>query len=216
LSSSMIIKSDFNGSPHIGVFCLLNDHIALVPYSTPARFEHLLKSELGVEVVRTTLAGTPLLGIFACMNNSKIIIPDVIEKEEIKVLKDHVSEIIILKERYTALGNLISLNDHGAVCSRYIKSIDEIPAKRIRVADSDLIGSAIYSNNHGFLAHRDASQKELEEIHAVLRVKGDIGTLNFGDPLVKSGIMGNKKGILVGKFTSGPEMQRVDEVFMLK
>jgi len=216
LSSSMIIKTEFNGSPHIGVFCLLNDHIALVPYSAPARFEHLLKSELGVEVVRTALAGTPLLGIFACMNNSKIIIPDVIEKEEIKVLKDHVSEIIILKERYTALGNLISLNDHGAVCSRYIKSIDEIPAKRIRVADSDLIGSAIYSNNHGFLAHRDASQKELEEIHAVLRVKGDIGTLNFGDPLVKSGIMGNKKGILVGKFTSGPEMQRVDEVFMLK
>ncbi len=212
----MIIKTDFNGSPHIGVFCLLNDHVAFVPYSASPKFEHLLKTELGVKVVRTTLAGTQLLGIFACMNNSKIIVPDIIEKEEIKVLQDHVSEVVQLNERYTALGNLISLNDHGAVCSRYIKNAEGIPARRIRVADSDLIGSAIYSNDHGFLAHRDASQKELDEIHSVLKVKGDVGTLNFGDPLVKSGIMGNKHGIIVGRYTSGPEMQRVDEVFMLK
>ena len=212
----MIIKSEFNGSPHIGVFCLLNDHVAFVPYSTSPKFEHLLKSEFGVSVVRTALAGTSLLGIFACINNSKIIVSDIIEKEEIKVLEEYVPEVVQLSERYTALGNLISLNDHGAVCSRYITSVEEIPAKRIRVADSDLIGSAIYSNNHGFLAHRDASQKELEEIHSVLKVKGDIGTLNFGDPLVKSGIIGNKRGVIVGKNTSGPEMQRVDEVFMLK
>jgi translation initiation factor 6 len=212
----MIIKSEFNGSPHIGVFCLLNDHVAFVPYSTSPKFEHLLKAEFGVSVVRTSLAGTSLLGIFACINNSKIIVSDIIEAEEIKVLKEHVPEVVQLSEKYTALGNLISLNDHGAVCSRYIKSVEEIPAKRIKVADSDLIGSAIYSNNHGFLAHRDASQKELEEIHSVLKVKGDIGTLNFGDPLVKSGIIGNKRGVIVGKHTSGPEMQRVDEVFMLK
>jgi translation initiation factor 6 len=212
----MIIKSDFNGSPHIGVFCLLNDHVAFVPYSVTPKFEHLLKAEFGVSVVKTSLAGTSLLGIFACINNSKIIVSDIIEKEETKVLEDHVSEVVQLNEKYTALGNLISLNDHGAVCSRYIKSTEEIPAKQIKVADSDLIGSAIYSNNHGFLAHRDASQKELEEIQSVLKVKGDIGTLNFGDPLVKSGIIGNKRGVIVGKNTSGPEMQRVDEVFMLK
>ncbi len=215
-SSSMIIKADFNGSPHIGVFCLLNDNTAFVPHSIAPKFEHLLKSEFDVSVVRTTLAGTPLLGIFACMTNSKIIIPDIIEKDELKVLKDHVQEVITLNERYTALGNLVAMNGHGAVCSRYLKNVEKIPAKRIRVADSDLIGSAIYTNDHGFLAHRDASQKELDEIHSVLKVKGDVGTLNFGDALVKSGIMGNKRGVIVGRNTSGPEMQRVDEVFMLR
>ena len=32
----------------------------------------------------------------------------------------------------------------------------------------------------------------------------------------KSGIIGNRHGVLVGRYTSGPEMQRVDEVFMLR
>ncbi len=212
----MIAKADINGSPHIGAFCLVNDDVAFVPYSTSRRFEHILKNDLDVDVVRTMLAGTPLLGVFACLTNSRIVIPDIIEKDEIKILENHVPEVIILKERFTALGNLISLNDHGAVCSRYIKDIDGILGKRIRLADSDLIGSAVYANNVGFLAHRDASDKELEELESILKIKGDVGTLNFGDPFVKSGIIGNKRGIIVGKQTSGPEMQRVDEVFMLR
>lgn len=212
----MISKADFDGSPHIGVFCLANDDIALVPYSISKKLEHLFITNLGVDIVRMNLAGTPLLGIFACLSNSKIIIPDVIEKEEIKTLKDHVPEVIVLDEKYTALGNLISMNDHAAVCSRYIKNIEEIMGKRARVAGSDLIGSVVYANNCGFLAHRDTSQKEIEELQNTLKVKGDVGTLNFGDPFVKSGIIANKRGVLVGKFSSGPEMQRVDEVFMLR
>jgi len=212
----MIAKADINGSPHIGAFCLVNDDVAFVPHSTSKKFEHILKIDLGVDVVRTMLAGTPLLGVFACLTNSKIVIPDIIERDEIKVLEDHVSEVIVLKERFTALGNLISLNDHGAVCSRYIKNVDSILGKRIKLAGSDLIGSVVYAGSIGFLAHRDASATELKELESILKVKGDVGTLNFGDPFVKSGIIGNKKGIIVGTQTSGPEMQRVDEVFMLR
>jgi translation initiation factor 6 len=212
----MIIKADFNGSPHIGVFCLVNDNLAIVPYSISKKLEEHLKKGLDVDIVKTSLSGTPLLGIFACLNNSKIIIPDIIEKEEIKILKDNVPEVIVLEEKYCALGNLITVNDHGAVCSKYIKNIEDVSGRHISVGNTDLVGSAVYANSAGFLAHRDATQKELEEIGSVLKVRGDIGTLNFGDPLVKSGIIGNKRGVIVGKYTSGPEMQRVDEVFMLK
>ena len=212
----MITKSDFNGSPHLGVFCLVNDNIAFVPFSISKRLEHLMQEELKVDLVKTSVAGTPLIGIFACMNNSKIIVPDVLEKEELKVFEDNVKEVIVLKEKYTALGNLIALNNHGAICSHYLRGVESIPAKAIRVAGSDLIGSAVYANNAGFLAHRETSEKELKEIEAVLKVKGDAGTANFGDPFIKSGIIGNKHGLIVGRNTSGPEMQRIDEVFMLK
>jgi len=212
----MIVKADFNGSPHIGVFCLVNDNYAFVPHSITPKLEHALKTHLSVDIVRTTIAGTSLLGVFVSLCNSKAIIPDIAEKEEIKVFKDRLSEVVVLKEKFAALGNLITINDHGAICSRYVKNAKDIPAKHVRVAGSDLVGSAVFANNIGFLAHRDASQKELEEIEAALKVKGDVGTLNFGDPLVKSGILANKHGVILGRLTSGPEMQRVDEVFMLK
>ena len=212
----MISKADFNGSPHLGIFCAVNDDIALVPYAATQKFTRLLKEKLGVEPVRTNIVDTQLIGIFVCLSNSQAVVPDILEKKELKIIKDHVSEVIVLKEKYTALGNLISLNDRGAVCSRYVKNAEDIMGRKMRVANTDLVGSAIYANNNGFIAHRDASPKELKEIESVLGVRGDVATLNFGDPFVKSGIIGNSRGVIVGKFSSGPEVQRADEVFMLR
>ena len=80
----MITKADFNGSPHLSVFCLVNDDIAFVPFSISKKLEHLMQEQLKVDLVKTSVAGTPLIGIFACMNNSKIIVPDVLEKEELR------------------------------------------------------------------------------------------------------------------------------------
>lgn len=212
----MISKADFNGSPHLGIFCAVNDNIALVPHAATKKFTNFLKESLEVDIVKTNIVDTQLIGIFICLNNSTAVVPDILEKQEIRTIKDNVSEVVVLKEKYTALGNLISLNDKAAICSRYIQNAGDIAGHKMRVANTDLVGSAIYANNLGFIAHRDASPKELKEIESVLGVKGDVATLNFGDPFIKSGIIGNSRGVVIGKFSSGPEVQRVDEVFMLK
>jgi len=210
----MISRTDFRGSPHVGIFCIANDDVALAPLSAPESFLSVIKETLGVDVVQTSIANTGLLGIFCVINNKRAIATGLIDKDERKTLEDHFSDIIVVEDSFTAVGNLVSMNDRATVCSRGLEASikDAIP---VRVADSDLVGSALYVNNNGFLAHRDTPESEIRELERVFGVKGDVGTVNFGDPFVSSGIMGNKNGIVVGSFSSGPEMNRIDEIFIL-
>jgi translation initiation factor 6 len=210
----MITKADYRGSPHIGVFCVANDDVCFAPLGCPQQLEEAIRETLGVDVVKASMATTSLLGIFSAMNNKLMIVPDILEKEEARLLKDRVSELAVLDVKFTAIGNLVAMNDHGIACSPFMR--DEIKnAFSMKIADSDLVGSSMYVNNRGFLAHREASDAELKEAKRVFKVEGDVGTVNFGDPYVHSGIVGNKNGIIAGSFTSGPEMNRIDDVFIL-
>lgn len=211
----MIIKSDFVGSPHIGIFCIANDSICLAPYNCPQSFEEKIKEHLQVDVVKIGMAKTGLLGIFSAMNNKMIVTSDILEKEEIKTLKDYLPEVLVLDIKFTAIGNLVAMNDKAIVASPFLKKKlkDSISLK---VADSDLIGSSLFVNNKGFLAHRETTDDEVERLEKALKVKGGIGSVNLGDPYIKSGIVGNKYGLIVGSKTSGPELNRIDDIFILE
>ncbi len=202
-------------SPYLGIFCSVNEEYALIPTNSPTEFKEVIKKELDVDPVETTMAGTNLIGVFSAMNSEKIIVPDILEKEEMNVLKEIFSEVIVLEEKFTALGNMITMNDHGIVCSEPLKEILK-EAEITKVAGSDFVGSCVFSTNTGFMTHPDALEKEIKVIEKALKVKGGIGTVNFGDPYVKTGMIGNSKGILVGKRTSGPELKRIDEIFILR
>lgn len=208
----MITRADYDRSTHLGVFCLVNDDFAIVPKPIPKELEKIISEKLDVDIIKTTMVQTSLLGIFAVINNKKVITSTLLEKEEIKTLKNHFSEVIILDEKYTAVGNLIAMNNKGIAASPIIA--DKIKAQGIKVADSDLIGSAIYVNDIAFIAHRDAEKDELKKLEKIFKVPGGTGTVNFGDPFVKPAIIGNKKGLIVGNQTSGPEMNRIDDIFI--
>lgn len=210
----MISKISYLGSPHIGIFIAMNDDTALVPRNCPKRIESIVR-KLDVEVVKTSIAKTGLFGIFCALNNQMIIVPDILEKEELKTLKDYFPEVLVLHEKYTALGNLIAMNDKGVGCPSFLKK-EVRGAVNLRVAGSDLVGSSLFVNNYGFLSHPDSTPSELRSFEKVFKVKGDVGTVNFGDPYVKSGIVGNEKGVLVGELTSGPELNRIDDIFILR
>ncbi len=213
---SVISKADFLGSPHIGIFCVTNDHLALVPNTCPKGFEDLVRTNLKVEIVKTSISNTGLFGVFCALNNKTLIVSDIIEENELKVIKDYFSDVVVLEDKYNALGNLIAMNDHGAIFSTYFEPMKEIIKNtvNIRVAGTGLIGSSVFVTNKAFLANPNSSAKDVEHMEKIFGVKGDIGTVNFGDPHIKSGLVGNKHGLLIGARSSGPELGRISEVFL--
>lgn len=204
----MIALADYDRSPHIGIFCAANDDYAIIPIGAQKSFEKLVREALGVDIIRTNLMGSSLVSIFCALNNSKIIVPAIAEEKAI--LAEHF-DVIEISEKYSAIGNLVAMNDRGIVASRYLRELEEV--EKVAVAGSDLVGSCLCVNNSGFLAHRDATDNELRIIEKELGVKGDVGTVNFGDPFVKSGIVANRNGVIAGYSTSGPELGRIHEVF---
>ena len=61
------------------------------------------------------------------------------------------------------------------------------------------------------LCHPKSREPELEALEELLDVRADIGTVNYGAPLVGSGLVANEHGYAVGQDTTGPELGRIED-----
>ncbi|MEM4782516.1 MAG: translation initiation factor IF-6, partial [Halalkalicoccus sp.] len=52
---------------------------------------------------------------------------------------------------------------------------------------------------------------ELDFLEELLDAYADIGTINYGRPLVGSGLVANASGYVAGRDTTGPELGRIED-----
>lgn len=209
------------GNPNIGVYVAISDRVALIPADAPEKVERSLSKNLGVRVVRASIQDSPLLGVLCAMNSHGIIVGRLVRERELELLRkvlgdEMVIEVLDIKE--TALGNLVLANDRGAVVSpllpkRVVSRISDVlgvEAVQMRLGGSYLVGALGVATNKGVLLCPLASDEEVEQVIEVLRVsKGGVGTVNRGNIFVRSGLVANSKGALVGFETTGPELMRI-------
>jgi len=212
-----ISKLDFQRNPNIGLFGFATDSVCVVQKFVKASNLDLLSKILKVKIINTDTLGTSLAGILLAGNSQGIVLSERLYEEEIKHIGRH-AKTLVLETRHTALGNLILMNDKGAVISRDIekhkKSIEKffgLPVNVGTISGETLVGSLGIANNNGCLVHRGIGEKEKHLIEKTLQVPVMSGTINFGNPWVKSGIIANSFGLLMGYLTSGPEMGIVTE-----
>lgn len=67
------------------------------------------------------------------------------------------------------------------------------------------------ATNEGVLCQPGSREAELEAIEELLDVYADVGTINYGAPLVGSGLVANDDGYVVGRDTTGPELGRIED-----
>jgi len=210
----MIGRAKYQKSSEIGVFSKSNNEITLVPPAASKNYKQKIKNVLDTDIVETTVCNSNLIGVFVAMNDNRIILPSTIMPHEEETLKEYFDELEVINTKYTAIGNLVAMNNNGIAVSRFIK--EDINAPSLEVAGTTLVGSTVFTTDKGFLAHRNTKEKEMKALEDTYKIEGKVGTINFGDPYVKNGIIGNNEGILVGGETTGPEVNRIDEIFMLK
>lgn len=209
----MLDKALYFNSPNIGIFSEANNEVAVVPPEATAKFKKNIGEKLEVKVIETTICNSNLVGVFIAMNDDEVLVPPTATEIEKRKLEKHL-EVVEVDTRYTAIGNLVAMNNQNTAVSHLIKK--DVEGEPIKIAGSDIIGSSLFVTDEGFLAHRETTKKELKKAKNIFEVEGDIGTVNFGDPYVKTGIIGNNNGLLIGQRTTGPELNRIDEVFLLK
>lgn len=212
------IRTNFNGDPNIGLYGFATDRYCLLGAHPKhaQKMEELLKMKIKI----AQIAGTELAGIFAAGNSNGIILSKIIEAREKKEIEKALGiNVLVIKAKETAIGNIVLCNDKGCIISsklrKYGKDITEILDCETAVgsvAGLHIVGSAAVASNKGCLCHRDAEEDELKEIEELLKVKADIGSIG-GSPFVKSGVIANSNGAVVSEEASGPELQRIDEVF---
>jgi translation initiation factor 6 len=219
-----IFRYDLYKSPNVGIFAKSNDSIVLLPYGYAETKSKKLIDYLQVKPVFVSIAGNRLIGPMVVLNNKGMILPSLASDDEITYLKQMTGlNIARLESKHTAVGNLISANDYGAIVSplfkgEFDKQIEDILGTSVHtmaVADFNQTGSMIVSNNHGAAIHPKASEKEIETVSSILKVDVEPLTINGGIPYLSSGIICNSKSMVVGSLTTGPELIMLSRGFKM-
>jgi len=213
----------YNKNPNIGVVARVNDSIALLPSLCSEDFSSAVSRELKVEVIKTNICGTSLIGSMTVMNNAGVLLPKFVYNEEIEVIKKSNLNVGILRDRLTALGNLILFNDRGAIVYRNftrgsIKAMEDVldlEVEKGNIAGFRTIGSIGVATNKGAIVHPLARADDIERIESVLKTDVDVGTVNRGTGFVRTGILANTKNVLLGDRTTGPEITRIEDALGL-
>jgi len=214
-----LLRAAFAGSPYIGVFARATNDCLLVRPDIEEDLREDCGTELEVPVVPTTVGGSGTVGALAVGNSNGLLVSNRLrEREREQIIEATDLSVTELPGRINAAGNVVLANDNGAYVHpdlprKSVQAVEDgldVPVQRGDIAGVQTVGTAGVATNRGVLCHPKSTDEQLDEIEAHLDVPADIGTINYGGPLVGSGLIANDHGYIVGNDTSGPELGRID------
>jgi len=215
-----VLRVSVAGSSYIGVFARVTPDCLLVRHDVDDDLVASMADELDVEAVQTTVGGSGTVGSLAVGNENGVLVSNRATEREIERLSEAVDgSVVELPGRINAAGNVVLTNDYGAYVHpdlsreaiQAVKDALEVPVLRGDLGEVKTVGTAAVANNSGVLCHPTATEPELETLEDHLDVYADLGTINYGTPLLGSGLVANDTGYLVGEDTTGPELGRIED-----
>jgi translation initiation factor 6 len=204
----------------VGVFARATDDLLLVRPDAADDLVDEMADELEVTAVQTTVGGSGTVGALATGNGNGLLVSSRATDREIETIESAVDlPVVRLPGRINAAGNVVLANDAGAWVhpdlSREgvlaVKEALDVPVERGDLGGVRTVGTAAVANGRGVLCHPKSREEELEALEELLGVHADIGTINYGGPLVGSGLVANGAGYVVGEDTTGPELGRIED-----
>jgi len=215
-----VLRASFVGSSYVGVFARATDDCLLVRPDVEEDLRSDLADELAVPAITTTVGGSGTVGALAVGNENGLLLSGRATDREVESISDAVDRPVeTLPGRINAAGNVVLANDYGAYVHpdlsdgavEVVERALEVPVERGHLADVATVGTAAVATNRGALCHPKSREPELEALEELLDVRADIGTVNYGAPLVGSGLVANEHGYVVGTDTTGPELGRIED-----
>ena len=215
-----MLRAVFAGSAYVGVFARATDEYLLVGTNVDEELLDALREELSVPAIETTIGGSDTIGALLAGNSNGLVASGRLTDAEQQALEEATSlPVTPLPGTINAAGNVVLANDHGAlvypdVPGEAIEAVAEgldVPVESGSLAEVGTVGTAAVATDRGVLCHPKASDADLDFLEDLLGVPADIGTVNYGAPLVGSGLVANEHGYVTGEDTTGPELGRIED-----
>ncbi|HEV2449337.1 MAG TPA: translation initiation factor IF-6 [Thermoplasmata archaeon] len=208
----------YSGSPYLGVYVRASETHALLPSGAPGSLEREIRRSLDVNVLRTRLLDSDLLGSLAVFNAHGVLVGEKLDDEERELLSrlGPVTELVL---RQNAVGNVVLANDRGALVHPEISDSGleavgralGVPARRGTVAGLGTVGMAAVATAKGVVVHPRTTPSEATEIEQLFGVPVHRSTANFGVPVVGACVVANSRGLLTGIPTTPVELVHLQE-----
>ncbi|KAL0233356.1 hypothetical protein GEMRC1_012101 [Eukaryota sp. GEM-RC1] len=225
----MASRLQFENSNDIGVFSRLTNKYCLVGVTTCENFYSVFESELSedIPVVHTTICGTRIVGRMTAGNKNGLIVPSSTTDQELRHLRNALPEEVVVQrveERLSALGNIISCNDHVALVhadidretEEIIQDVLGVEVYRQAVGGQALVGSYCVFTNQGGIVHPMVSVQELNELSTLIQVPLMAGTVNMGSDVIGAGLVANDWTAFTGLDTTAPELSVIERVLKIR
>ncbi|MFP4626076.1 MAG: translation initiation factor IF-6 [Natronomonas sp.] len=215
-----MLRAALSGSSYVGVFARATDDCLLIRPDVESDLREEFEAELGVHAIQTTVAGASTVGALACGNENGLLVSSRITPRERERIEESAGlPVTELPGRINAAGNVVLANDSGAYVHpdltreaiQVIHDALDVPVERGMLAGVRTVGTAAVATNEGVLCHPKTTDEELDFLEGLLDVYADIGTINYGGPLVGAGLVANSNGYVAGRETTGPELGRIED-----
>ncbi len=216
-----VFRATIKKSPFVGAYISLFGERAIVPPIAPNGFLGRLENHLGAKYVVTTLGGVSTIGSMVAMNKDKMILPRTIQEDELSAIMQTGSDALIVNSKLLAWGNLVTLNNKGAIISnivpeavkREIADFLGIECVPVSIGGFRTVGSLFAISNDFGLVSPLVKTNVYELAESVLRIRLSSCTVNDGERLVRLGVVLNERGIIVGRTTTGAELMAIQSLF---
>ncbi|UIO99983.1 translation initiation factor IF-6 [Halobaculum sp. CBA1158] len=215
-----MLRVSFAGSSYVGVYAHAASDCLIVRPDVEDDLVDRLGDEFGVDVLATTVGGSGTVGSLVAGNEHGTLVSRQATDREVDALAEATGDPVArLPGKLNAAGNVVLANDYGAYVHPELtdEAVDtvaetlDVPVERGSLGGVNTVGTAAVATNTGVLCHPQSEEPELEALEEHLDVYADLGTVNYGAPLVGSGLLANDDGYAVGEDTTGPELGRIDD-----
>ncbi len=212
-------KISFDGNPNIGLYATVTDKFVLLGKEVHERYDSRIEKVLGLPVRRVSMAGTGLIGVFSVWTGDKLLVPGILFDNELRALDSLNIDYEVVDSDLTCLGNNVLIGPEGVIINPEFSDSEKAffeKATNRRVVkrsflDVEAVGSLGVIRDSFGLFHRDLFPEDIDFLEEWLGVKIMTGSVNMGNPFVKSGVIVSNDGFLIGGTSGGPEIVNADE-----
>ena len=223
----MVSRCKYSGSPEIGVYCLLTNKYALIPYSNNSFITHFIEDPSEIPIIQTSVSSTNIIGRIAVGNKHGLLLPSTTAQYEIQNIHSQMPDGVVIEtvdEPFSALGNVISANDKIALVN---PDLDEETMESIAntllvevvpfsINKDNLIGTYTKFTNIGGVVCQNLPIETVEEINKIVGLELVPCSVNRGSSLVSSGICVNDNHLICGTETTALEIATLTRAFHME
>ncbi len=216
-----LYRTNLHGNPNIGLYGFCTDRYCLVAQEFTEEQVQNISKVLHVPVHQIKIANSYLIGALLTGNSRVLLVPAIALEAELQELKKLNIQYKIIQTKLTALGNNVLCNDNGALVNKdfsadtkkIIRQALNVTLHPGDIGNSDVPGSCVVCNKYGAVIHAFAAPEQVREVESLLQVKTTGATVNFGNPHVRSGLLANSHGMVIGDTSTGVEIENIYEAF---
>lgn len=224
----MALRTQFEASNDVGVFCKLTNAYCLVGIGSSENFYSFVEAELTdvIPVIHCSIAGTRIVGRVTVGNRHGLLVPNATTDQELQHIRNSLPDSVQIRrldERLSALGNVIACNDHVAVVHAEISKETEqalvevlkVEVYRLSLGENTLVGSYATLTSNGALVAAKTPPEVQRELASLIQVPVVAGTVNRGSELIGAGVCVNDWIAFCGLATTSAELSVLESIFKL-